>query len=373
MICYSAVYDMETDKEIKVLVATGLYPPEIGGPATHTVLMEKELPKFGHIVSVLPFHKSRRFPKILRHVHFFFSAIKHGRSCDVFFAQDVASVGLPALLAAKVLRKHFIVRVPGDYAWEQSTQRFGVKDTIDDFQIKKYSFRVEALRSIQKFVTRNANKVVTPSEYFNTLVKGWGVASGNIITIQNGVNLDIEPIAPQKPEGLFMVTAGRLVPWKGIATLVQTLEYLPDWSLVVLGSGPEEKSLKDLVKKLSLSDRVIFPGMVSREEVFGWCQSADAFVLNTAFESFSYQLVEAMSSGTPVITTNVGSNPELITSGVEGVLVEPDDIESMVKEIQGVVQNKDAWEKRVVLAQAKASTLDISRTMDKLSTLFQTV
>ena len=63
------------------------------------------------------------------------------------YALDPVSVGLPASLAALVLGKKFILRVAGDYAWEQGRQRFGVTDELDEFQLKKYGWRVERLRS----------------------------------------------------------------------------------------------------------------------------------------------------------------------------------------------------------------------------------
>ena len=96
---------------MKILIATGLYPPEIGGPATYTALLERELPAHGHKVAVVPFSVSRWLPKGIRHVHYFFTLLSKSRGVQIIFAQDVASVGLPALLAAKVMRKKFFVQV----------------------------------------------------------------------------------------------------------------------------------------------------------------------------------------------------------------------------------------------------------------------
>jgi glycosyltransferase involved in cell wall biosynthesis len=356
---------------MKVLIATGLYPPEIGGPATYTVLLEKELHNRGVSVSVLPFSYSRRYPKLLRHIHFFIWTVIEARKVDVVFAQDVVSVGLPALLAAKLLQKKFFVRVPGDYAWEQATQRFSVKENIDDFQNQKYGFRVEFLRYVQHVVTRHADRVITPSEYFRELVTKWGVETTKISTIYNGVDLDIVPTTVIKPAPLTIVSAGRLVPWKGFKVLIETMRQLPAWHLVILGEGPQRQLLKKLIDELHLNDRVHLLGTVSRPDVFAWCKTADVFILNTHFESFSYQVVEAMYSGVPVVSTNIGSLPELLTSGEEGLLLSPDDSEGMIAAIKSVVTEKARWQRRSVNARQKATQFSIEQTVDALYKLLK--
>ena len=356
---------------MRILVATGIYPPEIGGPATYTVLLEKELPKYGHTVDVLPFAVSRNLPKILRHFHYSWKLCKKAKNADVIFAQDVASVGLPALLVSKLRRKVYLVRVPGDYAWEQSVQRYGVTDTIDVFQTKTYGMQVGLLRFIQTCVTKYATKVITPSNYFKNVVTGWGVSKDNIITIYNGVAVTVEPAAVEKPASWTLVSAGRLVPWKGFETLFQIIKDQPSWCLVVLGDGPEKKRYQALITELGISNRVFLKGAVSRSEIFGWCAAADVFVLNTEFESFSYQIVEAMSVGASIVTTRVGSIPELITDGVEGVLVEPNDTQALVSAIQSVSSDSSVWQNRKQAARAKAEMFSIQKTVETLAEVLE--
>jgi glycosyltransferase involved in cell wall biosynthesis len=351
---------------MKLLIATGLYPPEIGGPATYTKLLEEKLPARGYEVSVLPFSTSRHLPKVLRHLHFFFVLLRKAWSVDVVYAQDTVSVGLPALLAAKLLRKPFIVRVPGDYAWEQSVQRFGVTDTIDEFQLHKQPWRVRLLQSIQQLVTTRSTLTITPSKYFQSLVAGWGVSPEKNITIYNGVDLNITPDKVDKSAGKTIVTAGRLVQWKGIGGLITMLTDLSDWNLVVIGDGPLRAELEQLAATAGVSDRVRFVGSIPRTEVFGWCVAADAFVLNTQFESFSYQVVEAMHSGTPTIVTSVGSLPELITTGVNGVLVEPNDFAAIKMHLHETVSSPEVWKNRTQNAKVKVQQFTIESCMQHL-------
>ncbi len=358
---------------MRIVIATGIYPPEIGGPATHTVLMEQEMPKYGHSVFVVPFAPSRKFPKVIRHIHYFFRVCRALVKADIVFAQDVLSVGLPTCTAAFLLGKPFVVRVPGDYAWEQSAQRYGVKDSIDEFQTKKYSWQVELLRFLQTLVVKHARHVVTPSDYFNRLVCGWGVKSKNVTTIYNGVMLDTEVEPMSKPHAPLAISVGRLVPWKGFKVLIETMRELGDWHLYIIGSGPDRESLQAEIDRIGLHERVKLLGNIDRSDVLRWCAAADAFVLNTHFESFSYQIVEAMSVGVPIIATSVGSIPELIEHEQEGVLVRPDDVDGIRRTLQSVVSESSVWKERVERARMKTKKFDVATTSKALDELFNRI
>ena len=351
----------------KILLATPLYPPEIGGPATYSALLEKELPKKGADLKLVAFRDSRQLPKVIRHIHYFVELLKAMGDCQVVFAQDTVSVGLPAMLAAKVRRRKFMLRVPGDYAWEQSVQRYAVKDSIDDFQNKKYGWRVEFLRFLQIMVAKGADVVITPSDYFNRLVSGWGVQAEKVKTIYNGLDLNIEAIQVENAKPKTMITAGRLVPWKGIAGLIKLLTQLPDWNLEIVGDGPDRKRLEEIAKEVGVSDRVKFHGSISRTEVFARIQAADVFVLNTEFESFSFQVVEAMYSGTPVVTTNVGSLPELIEHGVHGLLVNPGDSQAIKEAVLSTKSEPGIWQTRTESAKEKAKLFSIDNTVSAVA------
>ena len=94
---------------MKILIATGIYPPSVGGPATYSKILRDELPKRGVEVSVLSFDEVRHFPKGVSHVSYFLKIISRGWGVDVIFAQDPVSVGLPAFFAALLMGKRFFL------------------------------------------------------------------------------------------------------------------------------------------------------------------------------------------------------------------------------------------------------------------------
>lgn len=354
---------------MKILIATGIYPPDIGGPATYSKLLKDELPKRGHSVEILSFGEVRNLPKIIRHIVYFFKALRRGRKSDIIFAQDPVSVGLPSMIASKILRKKFLIRVAGDYAWEQATQRFGVADGIDEFQCKKYGLQVELLRSIQSFVIKNADKIITPSHYFKKVVSNWMEGNEKVEVIYNGINLNLNPTTSCKVDNFKMkkiISAGRLVPWKGFATLIKIMKDLPDWTLTIAGDGPMKGELKNLVFSIGLEDRVKLPGAIPREELLSELKKSDLFVLNTSFESFSFQTVEAMHLMVPVIATNTGNLNEILENGKEGILVEPNNEEQILSAIKKIDEDKNFRDLIIRNAKSKSEKFSITETLNHL-------
>ena len=351
---------------MKILIATPLYPPDIGGPATYSQLLFNELPKRGVRVSVLSFGEVRGLPKIIRHLVYFFKLIKKSYRVDIMFAQDTASVGFPTLLAAKILGKRFFVRVPGDYAWEQATQRYDVKDSVDEFQTKKYGWRVEFLRKIQKMTVNGAETVIAPSQYFRQLVSRWVNEPQKVFCIYNGIDLTTIPKSDGKYEPKTIISAGRLVPWKGFVALIKIMKVLPEWKLFIAGDGPMRRELESAVIHNEVKARVFFLGQIPREELVQKIQKSDIFVLNTSFESFSFQVVEAMAAGVPVVTTNIGNLPEIIDSGKSGILVAPNDEETIILSITHLSSDATFRERIIVEARKKSQQFSIENTLNNL-------
>ncbi|MDP2629538.1 MAG: glycosyltransferase family 4 protein [Candidatus Harrisonbacteria bacterium] len=356
---------------MKILITTGVYPPEIGGPATYTKLMEARLPQYGIEVEPLPFSLVRKWPKGIRHILFFFKVLSRGRDKDLLYAQDTVSVGLPTMLAAKFLRKPFLIRVPGDYAWEQSSQRYGVRDTIDEFQKKQYGFRVELLRSVQRFVARRANALITPSEYFKDLVSGWVKKPERVRRIYNGIDLPQIQFDEGRVKKQSLFSAGRLVPWKGFDFLIRLMKDLPDWTLTIAGDGPQRDSLQELIQEEQLESRVRLLGRIERNELMQEIAEAEIFVLNTSFESFSFQIVEAMHLGRPLIATNIGNLSEIVEDGKDGILVEPNNKEAFLAAMKRISSDPELRKSMQEQARKKAQHFSIDRSVESTAQLIQ--
>lgn len=329
----------------RVFIATGIYPPESGGPATYTRLIEERLPELGFGVSVLPFRTVRHLPKGIRHIVYFCMCVGYAAAADIVYAQDTLSVGLPAALAAKIAGKPFAVRVPGDYAWEQARQRYGVVDELDEFQRKRYGRNVERMRRLQRFVVRRAKKVIVPSEYMKRIVSCW-TSPAKITRIYSSIALPPKYVPQEKPAKFFVVTIARPVPWKGLEGLSRTVGKEPGWELKVINDMPHE-------------------------EAMGWVKAADVFALNSTYEGLSHALIEALSLGTPVVATNVGGNPEVV--GDAGLLIPPKDDEALHEALKDVERNRVAAAERAARGLLRVKEFDMDRNIAQLADVLRTI
>jgi len=362
---------------MKILITTGIYPPDIGGPATYSKLLFDELPKKGIEVEILSFGEVKKWPKIIRHIAYFFKILSKTKGVDVIYAQDPVSVGLPTTLANKFLRKKFFIRIAGDYAWEQGVQRFDIKDDLDTFSAKNdYGFRVKFFKKIQFYVAKQADKIIVPSHYFKTVILNWGIIDKKITVIYNGIKLS-EPseVQPPKIREKVILSVGRLVPWKGFKVLIEVmpeiLKEIPDVKLVIVGSGPQKEELENKITELSLREAVTLTGQLSREEVLDNMRKASVFVLNTQYEGFAHLLLEAANNKVPVVTTNIGGNPELIKNNQEGVLVKPDDKEAIRNGILKIFREELFRQSIVQNAYEKSKQFSIENTLDNLEKLLK--
>lgn len=362
----------------KILIATGIFPPDIGGPATYSKLLVDKLPERGFEVVVVNFGEVRALPKVVRHTAYFFKVLARARGCDVVYAQDPVSVGLPAMLAAKILRKKFYLKVVGDYAWEQGVQRAEVTDDLDTFSREhlKYSFLVRCLKRIERHVALSADVIITPSEYLKTIIMNWGVPAEKITVIYNGFNAPV--LADDKAtlrkkldvEGYSMLSIGRLVPWKGFMMLVEMtpnlVREIPDAHLFIAGSGPDQALLEKKVAELGLTENVTFLGKLSQEKLFEYIKASDVFVLNTSYEGFSHQLLEVMAIGTPVITTPAGGNVEILSDHTNGLLVPFNDQVLFEKAVKELHSSGAVAQSLVQAAQKKSREFSDERMLDDL-------
>ena len=355
---------------MNICLITGIFPPDIGGPATYISRLAYALFQENHDVIVItlgdekldvPFpvqRISRRFPLPLRIFLVFLTLLRHGWHSDVWY---INGLELPAVLAGKLLRKRLVMKIVGDYAWERSMNRGLTWDSIDDFQQRSQQSHVEFHKRLRTWLARQVEQVITPSRYLKTLVAGWGVPPERIQVIYNAIeplpqdlrtNAEIRQELEMSQDDQIIITVGRLVKWKGVESLIQLLpRFENSVKLLIVGDGPEKNKLTEFTEHLNLTRRVKFTGALPRKRVLELLQAADMFVLNTGYEGFSHILLEAMMTGTPVITTSVCGNPELVQHQKNGFLVNPSDSIELFQAVASLLNNRTRQEQYIIQGQ----------------------
>ncbi|HUY05359.1 MAG TPA: glycosyltransferase family 4 protein [Candidatus Paceibacterota bacterium] len=332
----------------RIVLATPLYPPDIGGPATYAKLLAEGLPERGIEVELVKFGDVRHLPKGVRHIAYSWRILRALKRADLALALDPVSVGLPVCIAAWLARKPFTVKIVGDYAWEQGRQRFGITATLDDFvKERRVPLAVWFLRRVQTGVAAYAKHVLVPSRYLEDIVAAWGIPRAKIKVIYNAVPVEAYGAVPWSVAKLprpLIVTAGRLVPWKHIGGVIDAVAKLRKdgipVSLAVVGEGPELAGLVHHAEE-ALKGDYVFTGPLSHADTLATMASARAFVLNSSYEGLSHFLIEALSLGVPTIATAVGGNHEVITDEETGLLVPFGDVAALVAALTRVLSDED--------------------------------
>lgn len=192
--------------------------------------------------------------------------------------------------------------------------------------------RLERLHGLLKPVTRriwrDAGKVVALSDALAATAHQTS-PDIDIDVIPNGIDTEqfSPPAVRSGSEPVRLITVARLLERKGIHTILQACakpSRLPV-QLQIVGTGPYDSTLRQMVDDLDLSDRVQFLGFVPNEDLPKYYRDADIFVLPSAIESFGLVFAEAMACGLPIAASNVGGIPETVRDGVDGLLCPPND------------------------------------------------
>ncbi len=172
------------------------------------------------------------------------------------------------------------------------------------------------------------------------LVARFGLAPGAGAVVFNGIDHGEAAGAVDPPVvGRYVLGVGRLVRVKGFDLLIEAFgrALLPDdVHLVIGGDGPELEALRRHTRDCGLTERVLFPGRLSRPQVVAAMAGASLLVVPSRVEAFGISVLEGWRAGVPVVATTRGGPPEFVRDGVDGLLVDPEDVGALAERLRWV-------------------------------------
>jgi len=372
---------------MRILVVSGIWPPDVGGPATHAPEAARHLVERGHSVEVVvtadaaPAETgypitwiSRRLPIGLRHLSVAARIRERARRADVVYTTGMFS---RSALGAVAARRPFVVKLTGDPAFERARWRGIVEGDVEAFRLRG-GYRVAFLRRVRDASLRRAAHVVCPSDYLRRLAVSWGVEPDRVTVLPNPV-----PAAPPAlgreelrrrfgMDGITLAFAGRITAQKGLDVGLDALARTPGVSLTLAGDGPDRDALERRAEELGLSERVRFLGPQPREQVLELFAAADAALLSSAWENFPHTLVEALRVGTPVVATAVGGVAEVVRDGENGLLVPPGDPEALAAAIERLAEDEELRGRLRAAAAASVAHHEPERAFARLEEILAT-
>jgi glycosyltransferase involved in cell wall biosynthesis len=352
---------------MRVVFLTGIWPPDIGGPATHGPDFAAFLRDHGHEVQVVtmadrePTERpvpvewvDRSRPFAIRYPQVAVAGFRLARRADVVYATATYAAAAAAATAA---RRPLVAKLVSDPAYERA-RRYGLfSGTLEAFQAER-SGRARPLKQLRTAALRRASRIIVPSRYLAEIAGGWGLDRSRIEVLTNPAPPpgNVEPA--ELAAGTF-VFVGRLTEQKALPIALAALQEVPEARLVLVGDGPERKSLERRVLDLGLADRVRFVGSLPREDALGYLAGARAAVLSSAWENLPHAAVEALSVGTPVVSTAVGGVPEVVRDGENGLLVPAGDVPALAAALRRMLDDDELRDR--LAAEAQPSVVAIGR------------
>jgi glycosyltransferase involved in cell wall biosynthesis len=326
---------------LKVLVVSGIWPPDVGGPASHAPDVAAFLQGRGHELEVvttadaLPSARpypvrfvSRTLPKGVVHVRVAVEIARRARSADVVYTTGMFG---RSAAGATLARRPYVVKLTADPAFERARRRGIVGGNVDEFQNASGGAAVRALRLARDGELKRAAHVFTPSAYLRELAVAWGVDPSRVSVLPNPApRVSVQPPRDELRRafgmtGPTLVFAGRITAQKSLRVALEALARVDGVTLVLAGEGDERPALERDVAELGLEQRVSFIGAQPRERVLELFAAADASILSSSWENFPHTVVEALAAGTPVLATATGGVAEVVRDGQNGLLVPPGD------------------------------------------------
>lgn len=355
---------------MKIVLATGIYPPDIGGPATYVRALAVELTKRGILVVIVTYgreeteataegselaeweeteeseEKIQRWPVVwvsksgwpfLRWWRYVGALRTHAADAEVVLAFSLVSVGVP-LWWAGLRKPKKILRLGGDFLWERYTDMGGSLSLRGWYESRFWSFVSSLARSIVNLLLHTFDYIVFSTRLQEEIYEKQYQRLPQHSIIENALpECSMQNAACRIIHVPFrLLYLGRFVAFKNIQSLLHAVTKLPEVTLTLIGEGPLLHLLEGNVQGLHIQDRVIFRPKVNQEERNILFRAHDLLVIPSVTEISPNSALEARVGGLPVLLTEETGLSEQLRQGIViRKLRTPEQIRGAIREVMG--------------------------------------
>jgi glycosyltransferase involved in cell wall biosynthesis len=349
---------------MKIILATGIYPPAIGGPATYVEKLAWQLHQRGIDVTVLTFGtvgetipsdwpvervskaggpvvRWNRYAKVLR---------KLAKNADIVYAFSAVSVGIPLVLA-RLKKPKKILRLGGDFLWERYTDLGGRRSLRAFYRTVGSPAKAAISWLFPKF-----DHIVFSTEFQEQIYQqAYRRKLPAHSVIQNALP-EGEVELHERHETLRLLYMGRFVRFKNLPALLQAVSMIPHVRLTLVGEGPMEEKLRMIVQNKGLSGRVTFLPSVHGNEKLQVLREHDVMVLPSITDISPNAAIEARAVGLPVLLTEETGLSTDLSQGMtlrqlqrgsditRAILEAEHQYEQLARDAASPFQHKRTWE-----------------------------
>lgn len=365
-------------KNTKILLAAGVFYPDVGGPAIHVRKIAERLKGEGFDPIVLAYGEdpenkdfgfkikriSRKNNKIIQWFLYFFNALYLAYSSKIVYAFDPTAAGLPACIAAGIFGKPFLIRIGGDPIWEREAEMGRrVMPLTTYYEKGLYKEDKPLLFKIIKKILNSADRVIFYNQFWKDFAyKYYKLPASKVLIVKNPIfrRENASPILDADP---IIIFAGRFVIYKNLLLVMKVFDNirvkLGKGRLLLIGKGPEEETLKNFRDTLTAKDHIEFLESLAQEKLFEKIKES-SIAIGPALSEFNPNFIlESLSFGKPVLLSR--GHGLSVDLGDE-FLFDPLDDNELEQKIEYLF-DRDNYKKAV----ETISNLDMSQTWEKVT------
>ena len=348
-----------------ILITVGIFPPDIGGPASFVPKIAKYLINKGHNVKIICLSDkehltfkddinviriNRNSPIIFRWLKTIVKIYSNSKKSDLIF---VNGLGTETTIANLFIRKKVIRKIVGDPVWERVYNKNLIDESFDDFQENNHGLSISLQKMIRNWSINKSNLIITPSQHLKNFIDKIGFDK-NIFVINNGVNIEKHNKVVLENNIIHLLVVSRLVSQKNIDSIIKAVKVMENENIIlnIVGDGSEINNLKLLVKKYELDKKINFIGKIENTKLNEYLKDADIFIQASNYEGLPHSILEAMNFEIPILSTDVGGCSVLLNKGERGYIIPMPVSEVEISEgIRTIINNKNEAKSKAKLAK----------------------
>ena len=350
---------------MNILITVGIFPPDIGGPASFVPKIANHLINMDNKVKiicladeenllleddldVLRIKRSTYLP--IRWFKTISLIIKYGRKSDILF---VNGLGVEAAIANLYLRKKIVRKIVGDPVWERFYNKKRTSETFDDFQNLKHNLNVRIQKLIRNWSISSSEVVITPSDHLKEFINRTNPKT-EVLKINNGIEITEFKRSKTPLHEFNILINSRLVVQKNIHLVIEAMGSIKnlDINLKIIGEGGEFERLENIITDLKIQNRVKMIGKVENNLISEFLKTSNLFIQASDYEGLPHSILEAINYEVPILSTEVGGCKDLLDNGDRGFIISsPQNKQQIAEKIDYIYENYDIALTKAVAAK----------------------
>ncbi|XOB41349.1 MAG: glycosyltransferase family 4 protein [Candidatus Nealsonbacteria bacterium] len=293
---------------MKIILATSIFPPDIGGPAQYVKNLERRLKERGIETEVISYNNLKKYPQPLRFFLYSLNLFKRAQNIDIIYVFNLISCGLPAYCISRFFKKKFAIRIGGDFLWERKIELNNTEQSLKEYYQHPKNLKEKFFIFLIKNILKGADIVIFSSNFQREIyLKHFQILKEKTVVVSNPFP-EIETPTSKSENTYQFLYAGRLLKLKNLDKLIEVFNKVVEKTskpliLKIIGDGPEKKNLEKKISDLGLNEKIVIEKSIPYSELLKEIVKSYVCILPSFTDISPNFILECIKLKKPVLLT----------------------------------------------------------------------